>query len=273
MRAADPFQRKVTLAAVSPSLMWIVPLTCTPVGAYTLHAHFAMRITPGMAEQLGERVSSLPRRLWSQWLRLGLVPTLAASLLALGAGAAHATPIQAGSRAQELQLQGAMAIVAALFLAGFWIEGWRTDTTHILLKLSRTIGKRLSELTARDLCESAVFVERVAVEAQRTALMLGWAAAVVPVGAALAGMPVAHVVIVTVLALLYELYLLSRHRHTIEVVALAASGDLAYEAAVLAKYLAFRPTVPQRVAMLFGWRPHFQRDEAPAKHKSTRVRN
>lgn len=226
-----------------------------------------------MAEQLGERVSSLPRRLWSQWLRLGLVPALAAGLLALGAGAAHATPIQAGSRAQELQLQGAMAVVAALFLAGFWIEGWRTDTAHILLKLSRNVGKRLSELTARDLRESAVFVEKVALEAQRIALVLGWGAAVVPVGAALSGMPVAHVVIVTFLTLLYELYLLSRHRHAIEVVTLAASGDLAYEAAVLAKYLAFRPTVPQRVAMLFGWRPHFSQDDACIKRRSTKVRS
>ncbi|MCX7598496.1 MAG: hypothetical protein N2512_06455 [Armatimonadetes bacterium] len=227
-----------------------------------------------MGQNIGERFSSLPRRLWSQWLRLGLAPTMAAGLLALGAGAAHATPIQEGSRGQELQLQGAMAIVAALFLAGFWIEGWRTDTTRILLGLSRALRKQLSDLTPRDLCESAADVERVAVEAQRTALMLGWGAALVPVVAAVAGMPVAHIVVVAALALLYELYLLSRHRHAVEVVSLAASGDLAYEAAILAKYLAFRPTVAQRVAMLFGWRPHFQLDSNPAvKRKSTRARN
>lgn len=227
-----------------------------------------------MSEELKDRLSTLPRRLWNQWLRLGLAPTMAAALLALAAGAAHATPIQEGARSQELQLQAAMAVVAALFLAGFWIEGWRTDTARILIGLSRALGKPLSELTPTDFSENVAAVERIAVEAQRTALMLGWGAALVPVVAAVGGMPTPHVLIVAVLALLYELYLLSRHRHAIEVVSLAANGDLVYEASVLAKQLAFRPTALQRVAMIFGWRPHFQpSDDHAPRRKSTKVRS
>ena len=227
-----------------------------------------------MSRELNRELSSLPRRLWGQWLRLGLAPTVAAALLALGAGVAHATPIQEGARSQELQLQAAMAVVAGLFLAGFWVEGWRTDTARILLALSRSLGKNLSELTAEDFRANAAAVERIAVEAQRSALMLGWGAALVPVVAALGGMPLPHVLIVAALALLYELYLLSRHRHAVEVVCLATTGDLVYEASVLAKHLAFRPTLLQRVAMVFGWRPRFQPDDERApRRKSTRVRS
>jgi hypothetical protein len=164
-----------------------------------------------------------------------------------------------------------MAIVAAVFLAGFWFEGYLTSSDRVLLRLAASIGRDLADLTPEDLRLNASAVEETAIEAHRTALTMGWGAAAVPVVAAFAGMPMPHVVVVVGLALLYELYLLSRHRHATEVVVLATTGELAREAHVLARQLSFRPTAAQRIAMFFGWRPRFE-VEAPGEARQPKKR-
>jgi hypothetical protein len=214
-----------------------------------------------MAKIAEPMTSELNSALKRQWLVWGLLPVTVAGALATGIAAMGGALLIHGSRPQEVQLQALMALVAAAFLAGFWVEGYRTATDRIVIKLAVALDKTVGEMSAADFREHADVVREIVAEAHWSALLLGWAAAVVPVVAALAKLPVVHVGIGAVVAELYILYVLSRHHHAVEVVEAAESGDLVAEAEALARFRAFQPTALQRVWMLFGWRPTLEREE------------
>lgn len=209
-------------------------------------------------------------RLRRQWLRLGLLPVLGVVMLAIAASTVHAADADMSSRRVELRLQAAMALAAAAFLAGFWLEGYRTDGARILRSVARDSGKQLGDLTRELVAAYAQQVEDLIVEAHWQALAFGWAAALVTAVAALVGMPVGHCVIVGCIAVLYQLYLLSRHWHAVELMAAVASGDLAAEAQILAAQSELKLTLPQRLAMLFGWRPRPRAQGNPGKRRRPR---
>lgn len=207
------------------------------------------------ARYTDDRIEALRTRLRRQWLRWGLLPVMAVGFLALAASAVHASDLDPKSRQAELRLQAAMALAAGAFLAGFWLEGYKTATDRVLRRVASRLSLGLGDLTRKALSEAPEIVEQVILEAHWQAIILGWGAATAVVIAALVGMSVAHCAIVIVIALLYELYVLSRHHHALEVMAASLTGDLAEDAREMARRDAFRPTWPQRVAMAFGWRP------------------
>jgi hypothetical protein len=201
-----------------------------------------------------------------QWLMWGLLPVSVAGVIAYFWASMNGTPIVHGVRAQEVQLQAAMALVAAAFLAGFWVEGYRTATDRIVLKLAEALNKSVGELAAVDFRESVEAVQAIVAEAHWSALLLGWAGALVPLVAAAAKMPAENVAVVAFMSEIYILYVLSRHHHALEVVDAAEHGDLAVEAEALAQFRAFKPTPLQRVGLFLGWRPTFQ-SLPPVKEK------
>ncbi len=198
------------------------------------------------------------QRLRRKWLRWGLLPVFVLALLGVGTSVVFAAPDSATGRAAELRLQFAMALAAAAFLAGFWTEGYLTSVDKILAKVAQVRRKALDELTREDLREAADAVQATLERAHWHAIVFGWmVGAAVVVGAA-AGMPWKHCVVVTLVAVLYELYLLSRHWHAGEILAGTLSGDLVYDARVLAAQQRFQPTPLQRLAMILGWRPDYE---------------
>ncbi len=213
-------------------------------------------------DTIDEYISDIRLRLRRQWLRVGLVPVLAVVLLALGTSAVHASNLEPHMRAAELRLQIAMAVAAAAFLVGFWLEGYRTDTGRVLRSVAKKRAVRLGELSSDDVMAARADVEKWVLEAHLEALGLGWAVASATLVAAFFGMPVKHCAIVATMAVLYELYVLSRHRHALELLWGIATGELAAEAHLLAAYDDFRPTPAQRIAMLFGWRPNPTRSQS-----------
>lgn len=219
-----------------------------------------------MANTGRERITTLSATLKRQWLLWGLLPVTAAAAASIVLSAVVGRPLSEHiSRAQEVHLEAAMALVAAAFLAGFWVEGIRTATDRIILKLAETLGKPLDELKAVDFRESVAAVQTIALEAHWTALLLGWAGAAVPLVAAVTRMPADHVAVVAIMSELYILYVLSRHHHEIEVVDAADSGLLADEAAALARFRAFEPTPMQRIGLFLGWRPTLEPEPKPKK--------
>ena len=221
-----------------------------------------------------EAVLDFRLRLRRKWLRWGLLPVLALALLGVGASAVFAAPDEPMGRAAELRLQFAMALAAAAFLAGFWTEGYLTSVDKILAKVARAKGKKFRELTREDIQSAAGMVEEILERAHWDAIILGWMVGAAVIVGALAGMPWKHCLVVVLVAVLYELYLFSRHWHASEVMASTLSGDLFYDARVLAAQQDFKPTPWQRVAMFFGWRPDFSAqvdmDDTGRRHKARR---
>jgi hypothetical protein len=211
-----------------------------------------------MAKQGQYRTTELSAALKRQWLVWGLLPVSVAGAVAVALSIVQGSPLLHGNRPQEVQLQAAMALVAAAFLGGFWVEGFRTATDRIVIRLAQALNKSLGDLAPADFRESAGTVEAIVAEAHWSALLLGWAGAVVPLVAAIAKMPANNVAVVALMSELYILYVLSRHHHALEVVDAAEHGELAAEAEALAQFRAFQPTMLQRIGLLLGWRPTFQ---------------
>ncbi len=224
------------------------------------------------AQYTDERLEALRTRLRRQWLRWGLLPVMAVGFLALAASAVYASDLDPKSRQAELRLQAAMALAAGAFLAGFWLEGYKTATDKVLRRVASRLKVGLGELTRGALSESPEIVEQVILEAHWQAIILGWGAATAVAIAALAGMSVAHCAIVILIALLYELYVLSRHHHALEVMEGSLTGELAEDAQEMVRQAEFKPTWPQRVAMVFGWRPSSGNDPKHRRrgHRSRR---
>jgi hypothetical protein len=224
------------------------------------------------AMKTDERIDSLRIRLRRQLFRWGIVPVLAVGFLSLGTSAVQASNIDPTTRQAELRLQGAMALAAAAFLAGFWIEGYRTATERVMRRIASRLGVPLRELTRDRLCAASEAVEHLIIDAHRQAVVLGWGAVVAVAVAAFAGMPPSHCAIVLVIALLDQLYMFSRQHHAVEVMAGVVTGELAEDAQELAKRDEFKPTLLQRFAMWFGWRPPLEPQTNPRKrrHKTRR---
>ena len=204
---------------------------------------------------VGEQIEAFRRRLRRKWLRWGLLPVFVLALLGIAASAVFAAPDSASGRAAELRLQFAMALAAAAFLAGFWTEGYLTSADKILERLAREKGKDLAELTREDVLQSLPIVKNMLERAHWNAIVFGWMVGAAVIVGAVAGMPWQHCLVVVLIAVLYELYLFSRHWHAVEILASAASGDLAYDAFVAAALQRFQPNVWQWILMRFGWRP------------------
>ena len=213
------------------------------------------------------RVERLRHRLRRQWWRWGLTPILAVGLLSLAASAVQASDIDPTTRRAELRLQAAMALAAAAFLAGFWLEGYRTATDKLLRRVASELGVSLGDLTREHLAASADIVEKILLDSHWHAILVGWVAATAVVVAAVAGMPLSHIAVVVVIAVLYELYLLSRQHHALEILTATLTGELVEEAQELARHDSFTPTWPQRVAMWFGWRPSLSPQISPRKRR------
>ncbi|MCD6350909.1 MAG: hypothetical protein J7M26_02210, partial [Armatimonadetes bacterium] len=130
-----------------------------------------------------------------------------------------------------------------------------TATDRVLKRVAAEAGVSLGELTPAVLADSADQIERLVLDAHWQAVLLGWGAATAMVVAAVVGMSSTNLLIVVTIVVLYELYLLSRHEHAVELLAGALTGELAEDAREMAAQAEISLTWPQRVASWFGWRP------------------
>ena len=182
-----------------------------------------------------EQSEELVRRLRRQWLRWGLLPTLSVCLLALAASAVQAAPADLSPRQMELRIQLVMAIAAAAFLTGFWLEGYCTAVDKLLRALARRRGLDLSKIEPAQLKLAAGDAADIIRSAHSSALIIGWALAVLPLVQAFFRCGIGHVAIVSLMALCYQGYLLSRHHHYMEAFEGIASGALASHARELVR--------------------------------------
>ncbi len=170
-----------------------------------------------------------------QWLRWGLLPTLTMCLLALAASAVQAAPADLSPRQVELRIQLVMAIAAAAFLTGFWLEGYCTAVDNLLRAIAKRRALDLAKLEPAQLKHAADEAANLIRSAHSSALIIGWALAFLPLVQAFFRCGTGHVAIVSLMALCYQGYLLSRHHHYLEAFHGIASGALAAHARELVR--------------------------------------
>ncbi|MFW5869159.1 MAG: hypothetical protein ACOCX2_15140 [Armatimonadota bacterium] len=182
-----------------------------------------------------EQIDSLQDHLMRRWFAWGIMPLLACALL-VGALALWGPegPIE-GKQQTRLAFEIVFGVAAAVFLAGFYIDGHWTNRQRVAHKIYEAAGGNEDRNPAswaqsgahrsalRDNAEIALNSIRASADA---ITLMGGTIGLVAIVSVLMGLPGAHVVQVLIMGACYQLFIYSRHPHYMELAEEALDGRL-----------------------------------------------
>lgn len=185
--------------------------------------------------QQQETIEDLKEHLMRRWVTWGIVPLLVCALVT-GALALWGPvgPIS-GKQQVRLAFEIVFGIAAAVFLAGFYIDGHWTNAERLAKKIYRAAGGNpdrnprswaqsgAHRSALRD--EAEIALDSIRASADAITLM-GLAIGLVAIVSILMGLPGDHTVQILLLGACYQLFIYSRHPHYIRLAEQALDGLL-----------------------------------------------
>lgn len=174
------------------------------------------------------KLNQMRRRLRHTWLMWGLAPLGIFVLLMLGMSAVHADAAQSANGPQiqiERKFKAALAVSALLFFIGFSLDGRWTDAQRLGQRVYRAAGgngmrpTRSARAAQADLAFSSIESSVNALTA--IGLIMGLIAVLATVG-----LQLTYGLQLLVLAIIYQLFVFSRHPYYNEVLQAAVRGEL-----------------------------------------------
>jgi len=161
------------------------------------------------------------RRTWFTW---GVVPLAVFALLALLAGSAFATSTENANQVHD-PFTAILAVCCLVFLVAFSLDGHWTGAERIAKRLG---GDPKDEAALRQIrgSDSGQQAARIMRDAAAALAIMGGVIAAGAIAALWAGSGLSKAVLLLLLAAIYHLFLLSRHRDYEQIIAAATSGDL-----------------------------------------------
>lgn len=175
------------------------------------------------------------RHTWFVWGLVPLAISIVATLLVASAANAATTMTPMGL---ERRFQVLLALSAGLFLIGFSLDSHWTGAQKLAKRILLAAGLRpdrkgkfpkLSLRQQQDLSQHSDLVFGSILSSVQALTLIGGAIAVVAVLAAAAHLGISYAVMLLILAVGYQLFVLSRHSYYREVMAAAAEGRLVHE--------------------------------------------
>jgi hypothetical protein len=187
-----------------------------------------------MAQELDE-LGSLREHLLHRWVTWGIAPLVACAVITLLlASFAPVGPIE-GKQAIRLAFEIVLGVGAAVFLAGFYIDGHWTDADRVARKIyaaaggdeRRTPASWAQSAAHRSALQSNAAIALASIRASADAItLMGAAIDLTAVVSVLMGLPTVHALQMLVLALCYQLFVFSRHPYYLELAEAALRGEL-----------------------------------------------
>lgn len=187
-----------------------------------------------MAQDLGE-IDALREHLLHRWVTWGLAPLVACAVITLLlATFAPFGPIE-GKQAIRLAFEIVLGVAAAVFLAGFYIDGHWTDADRLARKVYAAAGGDETRAPAswaqsaahRSALQSNADIALASIRASADAItLMGGAIDLVAIVSVIMGLPTVHAVQILLLGLFYQLFVLSRHPYYVDVAEAALRGEL-----------------------------------------------
>ena len=161
------------------------------------------------------------------WLMGGILPLAACALLTFAVSAVWASPLEADEHNIERGFQAVMAVCAALFLTGFWLDGKWTQSDRIAASIWQAAGGDESVPTRSSQLAVHADVAFRSIRSSASALIgIGGAIAAAAVISAWAGLNLGQGAQLVVLGVCYQLFVFSRFPYYQEVLTAAAHGEL-----------------------------------------------
>lgn len=182
-----------------------------------------------LAERNEIRLRVTRQHLRRTWLNWGVLPLVVCLVLTLAVDSVQAADFSMHSRQVEVNFQAVFAIAAMLFLVAFTVDGHWTNSRRLARRLADLVerdGRRAKADTRSEYAPVVFDTIESSIRALAVAGVAIAASALVVVGS---GQGVYHALLILALAGAYQLFVLSRHPYYVQVMTLAAAGQLALE--------------------------------------------
>ena len=182
-----------------------------------------------------EQIESLQEHLIRRWVTWGIVPLLVCALIT-GALALWGPegPIE-GKQQTRLAFEIVFGVAAAVFLAGFYIDGHWTNRQRLAKKIYKAAGGNKERNPAswaqsgahRSALREEADIALDSIRASADAItLMGGTIGLVAIVSILMGLPGAHAVQILIMGACYQLFIYSRHPHYEELAEDALDGRL-----------------------------------------------
>lgn len=172
------------------------------------------------------RVAETMERVQRTWLMWGVLPLVVAAMLMFAVSAVWASPSTADAHDVERGFHAVLAVCAALFLAGFWLDGRWANSERLALRIWQAAGGEEFTPTRSQLAAQADLAFRSITSSANILAALGGAMAVAAVLSVGAGLGLGEGVQIILMGLCYQIFLFSRHPFYREILEAAARGEL-----------------------------------------------
>jgi hypothetical protein len=160
------------------------------------------------------------------WLLGGIVPLLIAAVASLAVSTMAKTNAGIDSHVIERGFQGMLALCAALFLTGFWLDGRWTHSERVALRVHAAAGGNGVQPKRPQLAAQADVATATVEGSHRALVLIGSAIAAAAVISTWAGLGVGGGAQILLVGLAYQLFIYSRQAYYQELLSAAMSGEL-----------------------------------------------
>lgn len=182
-----------------------------------------------------QEIESLKEHLMRRWVTWGIVPLLACALITgLLALWGPEGPIE-GKQQTRLAFEIVFGVAAAVFLGGFYIDGFWTSAERLARKVYRAAGGN-EDRNPRSWAQSGAHRSALRSEAEivlnsirasaDAITLMGITIGLVAIVSILMGLPGAHAVQILLLGACYQLFIYSRHPYYVRLAEAALDGQL-----------------------------------------------
>ncbi len=187
-----------------------------------------------MARQPTE-IESLREHLMHRWITWGIAPLCICAVVTIAVIAWGPTGFVYGKQQTRLAFEIVLGCGAAVFLAGFYIDGHWTSSERLARVIFQAAGgnehrspKSWAQSTAhRSALQSQAPIALDSIRASADAItIMGVAIGLIAIVSVLMGLPAVHSIQILLLGLCYQLFVFSRHPHYMRLAEAAVEGQL-----------------------------------------------
>ncbi len=187
--------------------------------------------------QPAEEIDQLKQHLMQRWLAWGIAPLIVCAVLAglLLVLWSHPGPIE-GKQETRLAFEIVLGVGAAIFLAGFYIDGHWTSADRLARRIFEASGGETADVPPEDWAKygsnrsqlrsnAEIALNSIRASADAITLM-GGAIGLVAIVSVIMGLPGIHVLQILLLQLFYQLFVFSRHPYYLRLAEAALNAEL-----------------------------------------------
>jgi hypothetical protein len=173
-----------------------------------------------------QRVDAVNQRMARDWRNWGLMPLAACAILVLAITHGAGPNPEANDEILQRSFQAVLAVSAILFLVAFWLDGRWTNAENLAKRIWLAAGGDRFTPTSTQLAAQDALAFANTLNSVKTLTFTGCAIGIAAVIGSLFGLGFAHGLQLLLMAVSYQLFVLSRHPYYSEILQLAASGEL-----------------------------------------------